>query len=149
MMHFVTGGAYNGKAAWVRNDYGDQDGETLWLSSYNESFSVEQFEDVASFHELTVIQGLELYVKAVMSPKRDVASLRKRWRTLFSKWKSWEEQLGNRRLVVIGNDITKGVVPMNKGDRLWRDFVGWCYQDLVSQCERVDLVWYGISTRLK
>lgn len=51
--------------------------------------------------------------------------------------------------MLIGSDISKGIVPMAAEDRWWRDTTGWVYQDLVSAAERVDVIWYGISQKLK
>ena len=53
------------------------------------------------------------------------------------------------RIIVIGTDITKGIVPIEKENRVWRDLTGRVFQDTASICERVDLIWYGISKRLK
>lgn len=55
----------------------------------------------------------------------------------------------SRKLVIIGTDISKGIVPLEKENRLWRDFTGWVYQDLVAKAERVDVIWYGINQIMK
>ena len=52
-------------------------------------------------------------------------------------------------VILIGTDITKGIVPIEAENRVWRDVTGRVYQDTVSICNRVDLIWYGINKRLK
>ena len=54
-----------------------------------------------------------------------------------------------RKLVVIGSDITKGIVPVEKENRLWRDVTGWAYQDLAAQADKIDIIWYGCNQTIK
>ena len=148
-MHFVTGGAFNGKARWVKTHYRLEAPFEGWLSAYHPALSGERLEAVDTFHDVTVIQGFEHYVKELAAVNDGAEAARKRWWNLFVKWKNWEEETARRRLVVIGNDISKGVVPVDEKARFWRDLTGWSYQDLVAISDRVDLVWYGIAKQLK
>jgi adenosyl cobinamide kinase/adenosyl cobinamide phosphate guanylyltransferase len=50
---------------------------------------------------------------------------------------------------VIGSDITKGVVPLEKENRIWRDLTGWAYQDTAAKAEKVDIIWYGLNQTMK
>ena len=58
-------------------------------------------------------------------------------------------EIQGRMVILIGSDITKGIVPIEAENRVWRDVTGRVYQDTVSICNRVDLIWYGINKRLK
>ncbi|WP_078553214.1 bifunctional adenosylcobinamide kinase/adenosylcobinamide-phosphate guanylyltransferase [Bacillus alkalicellulosilyticus] len=138
-MHFITGGAFNGKSEWVRKLYPSQ--KCYWYNGYNQL----SFNDIRlNVQGTIVVNGLEFFLQPISQEEQG--------RILFSeyvaKWKQWERE-GNGTFIVIGSDMTKGVVPMNKEDRVWRDFVGWCYQDLVQQSNRVDVIWYGISNLIK
>ena len=64
-------------------------------------------------------------------------------------WLEWEKQNSQRKVILIGCDISKGIVPMSAKDRKWRDITGWVYQDVVEAAERVDVIWYGIVQKLK
>jgi adenosyl cobinamide kinase/adenosyl cobinamide phosphate guanylyltransferase len=84
---------------------------------------------------------MELWIKDTLSQEE--------WRERLEKCMQWEREITGRQLVVIGSDITKGIVPIDKEDRKWRDMTGWVYQDIVKKSERVDLIWYGINQQLK
>jgi len=70
-------------------------------------------------------------------------------KVLIKQWAEWEQEDSERQLIIIGNDISKGIVPMSGLERTWRDLTGWFYQDLVSVSKRVDYIWYGIAKQLK
>jgi adenosyl cobinamide kinase/adenosyl cobinamide phosphate guanylyltransferase len=92
-----------------------------------------------------IIEGLDRLIIATV--ERDHP--RAYWQEMFSRWEQWVLQDKNRQLIVIGSDISKGIVPTDPHQRNGRDLVGFCYQDLVKKCKRVDLVWYGINQTLK
>ena len=72
-----------------------------------------------------------------------------KWHALLEKWLMWERAEQGRMVILIGSDITKGIVPSEAENRVWRDVTGRVFQDTASICERVDLIWYGINKRLK
>jgi adenosylcobinamide kinase / adenosylcobinamide-phosphate guanylyltransferase len=144
-MHFVTGGAYNGKAKWVRRYYGLDDTSIQWISAY-------QDEPLPlHFHENTVVlQGIEAWIERDVSEHdADAAAIRLKWREIIGQWKMWEAATEHRRCILIGADITKGIVPIEVNHRIWRDAVGWVFQDIVAASSRVDVIWYGVSQQLK
>ncbi|MDQ6597401.1 hypothetical protein E2K98_06875 [Bacillus salipaludis] len=144
-MHFVTGGAFNGKREWVRKTYPIQSIEQ-WKSAYqNDPFPFELEEHP---EELLVLEGIETWVKALMK-EYEPGKLREIWKACLNHWTSWEKAEKNRKLVVIGTDITKGIVPMEKENRLWRDLAGWANQDIAAVADKVDVIWYGLNQTIK
>ena len=94
------------------------------------------------------MEGVEQWIKEKINEK-DSTFNRDDGRVLIKKWLHWEKQDENHKLIIIGTDISKGIVPMKRSDRQWRDLTGWFYQDLVKHCKRFDIIWYGINKRLK
>jgi adenosylcobinamide kinase/adenosylcobinamide-phosphate guanylyltransferase len=90
---------------------------------------------------IVVFEGLEAAIRRIP----DVAH----WKRMFRIWHEWEQQGAGRTVVWIGSDITQGIVPVEKEERLWRDVTGWCYQQLAQLCDRVDRVWCGLAERMK
>ncbi len=148
-MHFVVGGAFNGKAKWVKQRYGQMCGHFDWRSAYSPSFEKTQFEEAAAFAPCTVLEGIEYYIKAKLAQCGSADRARALFNSQLDEWLNWEQAVEGRTLVVIGNDLSKGIVPIERADRMWRDVTGWCYQDLAKRAERVDLIWYGIANPLK
>lgn len=145
-MHFIFGGAYNGKSKWVKNEYRHLDGQSvLWISAYRTD---EIPKILPRDPMLIVIEGFELFIKQHIDKRSSKESL-KFWRDKIAFWIDWEKQNEQRKVIVIGTDISKGIVPMEPSDRQWRDETGWVYQDLVKVADRVDLIWYGLASQLK
>lgn len=142
-MHFVTGGSFNGKLNWVLNEYNlDIHQDHINIIRCYQGGSISNFGMGDYF---VLISELEFYLNSLK--KND--SGRAAFNQQLKIWLQWEAELENRKLILIGSDISKGVVPIDKKDREWRDFVGWCYQDIVSSADRVDVIWYGISNTIK
>ncbi|MDP1418553.1 bifunctional adenosylcobinamide kinase/adenosylcobinamide-phosphate guanylyltransferase [Peribacillus simplex] len=142
-LHFVTGGAYNGKTKWVKQLYGLEN-DVLWLSGYRK----EQPELIDFQGKTVVLQGLDAWVQQD-AEMMDSDSIRKRWKEIMADWRIWEKERDEHNCIVIGSDISKGIVPMEARDRRWRDACGWVFQDVASISRRVDIIWYGMNQRIK
>jgi adenosylcobinamide kinase / adenosylcobinamide-phosphate guanylyltransferase len=141
-LHFVTGGAFNGKRKWVRKIFG----ETKWISSFQ---GAELIEDLSELNtSLIVLEGVEEWLRK-LTLEMDVNEARNYWISIVLSWKDWESSAPGRRVVIIGTDMTKGIVPIEKENRNWRDLIGWAYQDLTANCSRVDVIWYGVNQTIK
>lgn len=144
-MHFITGGAYNGKAKWVKAFYKNAD-DVYWMSAFeNQSLPLDF---LAFNNDMVVIEGIERWIQMEAS-QMEASEIRVKWRNIIRDWKSWEQTETNRSLILIGTDLTKGIVPLEKVNRIWRDAAGWIYQDITAEAERVDLIWYGLNKQLK
>jgi adenosylcobinamide kinase / adenosylcobinamide-phosphate guanylyltransferase len=142
-LHFVTGGAFNGKSRWVREQYGLNDNEHSWNSAYKKD-PIPYPDNVT----IAVFEGLEVWLREWAGSMGSV-EIRRKWQLLLREWLEWESQDHQRKIILIGCDISKGIVPMAPEDRSWRDITGWVYQDTVTVAERADVIWYGISQKLK
>jgi adenosylcobinamide kinase/adenosylcobinamide-phosphate guanylyltransferase len=144
-MHFVTGGAYNGKRAWVKKTY-DIVKSDCWISAYENQPMPLNLSHIT--HDLLILEGIEIWLKN-FSGEKDLIQSRDTWNQYLDNWLMWEKAAENRKLVLIGTDLSKGVVPLEMENRLWRDLTGWAYQDTASKAEKVDVIWYGIKQTLK
>lgn len=146
-LHFVMGGACNGKAEWVRNLYDTgQYPRERWIKAYE--CLCEDWISEGATDSLVVVEGIEYWIRE-LSLQHESDTVRKIWKETLLKWNCWEMEGCKRKIVIIGSDITRGIVPVEKMDRKWRDDAGWTFQDTVQLCDRVDHIWYGISQRIK
>ena len=145
-MHFVTGGAFNGKSNWVKSYYQQNEDRMYWISAYQNDRLPDTFEGITL--DCLVLDGIEQWVLSLLD-QEDAAEVRQKWRILLEKWKMWERTHKGKSVTMIGSDITKGIVPVEAKDRQWRDVTGRIFQDTVSMSDRVDLVWYGIHQTIK
>ena len=54
-----------------------------------------------------------------------------------------------RQYVITGDEISGGIIPVDKFERQWRDETGKIYQFLANEAEIVDRVFAGLAIRLK
>ncbi|MBA4536849.1 bifunctional adenosylcobinamide kinase/adenosylcobinamide-phosphate guanylyltransferase [Bacillus aquiflavi] len=147
-MHFVTGGAFNGKRKWVEERYRLKEHQHYkWISAYElEACPESVFWDVEQF---LILEGVEQWIKKLVEKYKDIETCRQKWHYFLQGWIDLEAQKQDRTLIIIGSDITKGIVPVQQVDRRWRDVTGWAFQDAANVAERVDVIWYGLATNLK
>lgn len=139
-MHFVTGGAFNGKAEWVRTFYRLHDeNSSRWYSAYRGDALPKDLPG----SRLVVLEGIEQWI--LQTGEAFDRNAGKEW---LAAWLAWEKG-GERKIVLIGTDISKGIVPMEREIREWRDVTGRFYQDAAKCCDRFDWIWYGVAKRLK
>ncbi|MEH7073200.1 bifunctional adenosylcobinamide kinase/adenosylcobinamide-phosphate guanylyltransferase [Neobacillus drentensis] len=144
-MHFIIGGAFNGKRAWVKNTYFVYDNKQ-WVSAYdNHPLPINLFD---FGQDVVILEGVELWLKE-LTTKYDASKCREIWAKCLEIWLTWEQAASHHQLIVIGTDITKGIVPLEVENRLWRDVTGWAYQDIATKSAKVDVIWYGLNQTLK
>ncbi|WP_174734608.1 bifunctional adenosylcobinamide kinase/adenosylcobinamide-phosphate guanylyltransferase [Mesobacillus harenae] len=146
-MHFVTGGSFNGKAKWVREQYQLSDSPHLWVTAKEEKAIPENFIDLTK-DNIIVLEGIEWFLED-FSSRLESIQVRLKWQTQLQDWLAWESKDRQRKLILIGTDISKGIVPLLPEDRKWRDVTGWAYQDTMKLAKQADLIWYGINKKLK
>lgn len=144
-MHFITGGTFNGKRAWVKKTYPITK-DDLWLSAYDPCPLPSNITAVDK--NLIILEGIELWLKD-LTKEFEANKCREIWNSCLDNWLTWEKAKATRTIVVIGTDITKGIVPVEKENRMWRDVTGWAYQDTALRSEKVDVIWYGINQTIK
>lgn len=139
-MHFIVGGAFQGKRKWACTYYRitTEHKHVVWYNGYEREYSET---DANILEQIVVLEGLEAVIRRIP----DLTY----WKRMFRMWHEWERQRPDRTVVWIGSDITQGIVPIDKEERLWRDVTGWCYQHLAQLCDRVDRVWCGLAERMK
>lgn len=54
-----------------------------------------------------------------------------------------------RKSIIIGDEISGGVIPVDKSERLWRDETGKLYKFLANEADIVDRIFAGLPLRLK
>lgn len=144
-MHVITGGAYNGKWHFVKEFYHLTDeADFIKYSGYNnDKLPVDLLQIQTKY---LIIQHLEMYVKKFFE---NDASLPSQTEAFVLNCLNWQERNPYSTLILVGDDISKGVVPTDKKEREWRDQTGLLYQRLVQASDRFDMIWYGINKQLK
>lgn len=126
-MRVYIGGAYNGKVAVVEKALQRLDEQqALWLDAK----LPEQGTN------LVVVNNLHLWLKSFEGTEEQAIEKVK-------------QSIENRPSFVILTDIGRGIVPMERAERVYRDLVGRVYQALIQDADEVFQVWYGLTKQIK
>lgn len=124
-MILVFGGAYNGKIDFVKEKFNITEDEIFYCSDDNIDFSKKV---ICGLHKFTYNNVLK-NINSLDYIKSNVNLL--------------EEK------IIICDEISSGIVPLKKEDRLWREETGRCLQYLSKESSFIYRVFCGIPTRIK
>lgn len=147
-MHFVSGGSYNGKANWVKNYYqlaSLSADEYKWISAYKDVRLPECLLHINA--NIIILEGIEQWTLQI-AKENEVENSLQIMQSIIDSWRKWQAD-HRKQLVVIGTDISKGIVPVDYNLRKWRDVTGFAYQYIIQRSSMVHRIWYGISQQLK
>ena len=128
-MHIVFGGLFNGKRAYVKKEYNPNcnvthDIENVRVS--HKTVSIENFPQIIKpYIHLDEVEACEKIMAEILR----IAEL--------------------NEVVCVCDDVSRGVVPIDKALRKQRDILGRLYQQLFSQAKTITRIWYGIPEKLK
>ncbi|RKD72889.1 adenosylcobinamide kinase /adenosylcobinamide-phosphate guanylyltransferase [Sinobaca qinghaiensis] len=138
-MDFIVGGTANGKKEWAMRHYQEKP-ILLWHSFFKADIS----ECVLPTGQNGVLV-IEAFDEAVKKHLDQPEKLQQWYKTI----RNWENEYQDRKLAIIGADINKGIVPIEKKDRQLRDEVGLWYQQFMKEAGQVYEVWYGLAVKWK
>jgi adenosyl cobinamide kinase/adenosyl cobinamide phosphate guanylyltransferase len=131
-MVLITGGAYQGKLDYARREYGITEADVFDCRAENRDALLPSLD----FNKkvLTHVEGFVLAcVKAGIDAQ---AYLEKNRDALAGK-------------ILIADDVTQGVVPIDAEERAWREETGRCLTMLGLSADRVVRVFCGIPQEIK
>lgn len=121
-MIFVFGGAYQGKREFVENTFNIQEGEECLIDNLNE------------------------WIRNLVEEGRDSDS---EVDAMILDIKEREEKLAGKEIVVIMDDISQGIVPMDALERAYREANGRAMIKLAKHATKVYRVFCGIGVQIK
>ncbi|MGM0836405.1 MAG: bifunctional adenosylcobinamide kinase/adenosylcobinamide-phosphate guanylyltransferase [Bacillota bacterium] len=142
-MQLVIGGAFAGKRDIVRKKHE----EFSWISSYYNDL-LSDWDQKWRGGTTLVLEGWERWIEDQMKKEAVDAVIRAEFSKFFQSFLE-EERLRNDSIVLIMLEVGRGIVPIDKDERRFRDLAGWILQDAAKMAEEVQYVWHGIAKRLK
>jgi adenosyl cobinamide kinase/adenosyl cobinamide phosphate guanylyltransferase len=122
-MIFIFGGIFQGKKAIAEEMYSD--------------YQIVKSIDNESYKERMILVDLEELVISLTNKGINVVDY-------FNKHVFIYEDI-----VIVGNEVGQGVVPIKKEHRILRDEIGFLYQQISKQSDDVYRVWNGIIKKVK
>lgn len=142
-MKLVIGGAYQGKLAYAKKEYGITEGwadgrtcrmDEIWTCS-----------GIYQFHEYVRRMGTgEPETGTQSADERELTEIEQDAERFAA-----ELLRRNPDLVIVSNELGYGVVPVDKADRLWREMTGRVCTCIAGEAQEVVRVVCGIGVRLK
>ena len=125
----VFGGAYSGKLSFVKEKFNISDEEILILNDNTNDLDIDFSKKVIDkFHKFTYKMSLE---------NKDPLQY------ILDNKESFKDK------IIISDDISEGIVPLKKEDRIWRENTGKCLQYLSKNSKKVYRVFCGIPMVIK
>ncbi len=124
-MIFVIGGSYQGKWEFVKARFGLSDAELFVCDSENVNLNARAIAHIERFALACVQNGGE--------PK--------------AFWEAHRAELEDK--ILIADDVSCGVVPIDETLRAWREATGRANNYLASEAKKVYRVFCGLEQELK
>ena len=142
-MQLVIGGAFAGKRKIVREKYE----RCSWTSAYMGD-SLFDWKMKWENDTTLVVEGWEKWISNELTNGKSMNDIRRDCSHLLQGF-DLEEKKRNMPIVLVMLEVGRGIVPIQKKDRMLRDLMGWIAQDAVKMSDEVVYVWNGLSKRLK
>lgn len=151
-MWLVVGGAYAGKRRVVQ----ERIKNPYWVSAY-QGDDWKEWQN--SWHEKKIMnpsivfEGWEQWIwqeldRHSAGGSTKVDSIRARMKQFFDHALHIEET-EQKQVTLIMLEMGKGIVPLQKEERVWRDLAGWVLQDAAEKATEVMYVWNGLGQKIK
>ena len=124
-MILVFGGAYNGKKDFIKEKFNINEEDIFYCSDGEIDFSKKV---ICGLHKFTYNNTLK--------NKSSLEYIKENINLFKDK-------------IIISDEISSGIVPLKKEDRMWREETGRCLQYLSKESSCVYRVFCGISTMIK
>lgn len=124
-MELVIGGAYQGKLSWAVRHYGFGECDLFDLAS-----GTPEAPRPCLYH-------LEAYTKRAFLDGKSADEIVS------------EPALSAEDAVIISREISSGIVPMDRDERLWRELHGQVLRLLASKAVSVTRIFCGLAEELK
>lgn len=124
-MILVFGGAYNGKLSYVKEKYNITEDEIFFCNGSEIDYSKKV---ICGLHKFTYELGKE--------SKNPLYNLKENIELLEDK-------------IIICDEISSGIVPLEKSHRVWREDTGRALQYLTKKSKKVVRIFCGLETVLK
>ena len=124
-MVLVFGGAYNGKLDFVKEQFNVSEDDIFYCGVNEIDFSKKV---ICGLHKFTYNNTLK-EINSLQYIKENI--------NLF------------KDKIIISDEISSGIVPLKKEDRIWREETGRCLQYLSKESSCVYRIFCGIPTVIK
>lgn len=128
-MILIFGGAYNGKLSFAKEKFNIKEDKIFTVNDELNSLDIDYSKDVINeFHKFIY----KLSLKGIDATEYIINN-----KELF------------KDKIIICDDISQGIVPLKREDRIWRENTGKCLQYISENSKNVYRVFCGIATEIK
>jgi len=125
-MILIIGGAYQGKLNYVVEKYGED--KSIYKCSEGK-LEIDFSKDIINSFHLLVLSQMRESQNTVEYIKQNISKFKDK--------------------IIIAEDISCGVVPIDKEMRLWRERLGHSLCHLSKESDEVVRIFYGLGTKVK
>lgn len=128
-MILIFGGAYNGKLSFAKEKFNITEDEIYTINDELNNMDIDFTK--------SVINGFHKFIYKLSLKGIDATEYMMKNKELF------------KDKIIICDDISQGIVPLKREDRMWRENTGKCIQYISKTSKTVYRVFCGIAMVLK
>lgn len=131
-MELYLGGAFQGKLDYVKSLYNGRKIEIYGKDDFGKLCALENQDAIWNDFHLTI--------KTLLEKNESQDKITSQVFSIIGK---------NPEIKIISCEIGSGIVPIDKTDRLWRDFCGHLLVQLAQKADKVERIICGLPQRIK
>ncbi len=131
-MELYIGGAFQGKLGYVKSLYNGRKIEIYGKDDFGKLCALENQDAIWNDFHLTI--------KTLLEKNESQDKITSQVFSIIGK---------NPEIKIISCEIGSGIVPIDKTDRLWRDFCGHLLVHLAQKAGKVERIICGLPQRIK
>lgn len=131
-MELYIGGAFQGKLEYVKSLYNSRNPQIYGRNDFEKLLSLENQDAIWNDFHLTI--------KNLLEKNENQEKIASQVFSIIEK---------NPEIKIISCEIGSGIVPIEKSDRIWRDFSGHLLVQIAKKAEKVVRIICGLPQRIK
>lgn len=131
-MELYIGGAFQGKLEYVKSLYNSRNPQIYGKNDFGKLLSLENQDAIWNDFHLTI--------KNLLEKNENQEKITSQVFSIIEK---------NPEIKIISCEIGSGIVPIEKSDRIWRDFSGHLLVQIAKKAEKVVRIICGLPQRIK
>ena len=143
-MILITGGMYQGKREFAKEKFNLKDCEILDFYTINSTIDIASIssdnliELVKNNPGIKALSGCEHQIRTMVNEGKDIEEILTLW-----------VEMVKENFIYIFNDVSLGVVPIEKKERFFREATGKVVTMIANKAEKVYRIFCGIPMTLK
>lgn len=143
-MRLITGGCFQGKSDFAREQYQKQEGKEISLEEWFVLAADGRTDSWEKTFRAPAVEAMQEYIRRISEKELEFVQKKEQ----IQRWIK-ELQIKNPDVILIVDEIGCGIVPLKREEREYRDLVGYAGQLAAQNADSVYRVMMGMGEQIK